>query len=166
VDVSAGANVGKNTTSGADGRYTLTDLAAGEMTLQASAAGYTPQTTSITIGSNQTVDFSLPAAPATSERATVSGVVSFPSPAPCLGAATVEVTSGVDAGRIADVDDAGRYVLANLNLGEITLQASAPGHLTRSENFTLSADRTADFSLPPASNLTTGRAFDPVTATA
>jgi hypothetical protein len=163
VDVSAGANVGKNTTTGSDGRYTLADLVAGEMTLQASATGYTTQTTRITIGSDQTVDFNLPAAPATPERATVSGVVSFPSPGPCLGAATVEVTSGVDAGRIADVDDDGRYALANLSLGEVTLQASAPGHLTRSDSFTLSADRTADFSLPPASNLTTGRAVDAVT---
>ena len=162
VDVSAGVNVGRNTTSDADGRYTMSDLSPGEMTLQVSAAGYTSQTTKVTLGANQTVDFSLPQAPA-ADRATLSGVVSFPSTAPCLGAATVEVTAGADAGRTTSVDDSGRYALTNLRLGALTVQASAPGHLSRTESLTLSADRTADFSLPPASNLTTGRAVDAVT---
>jgi hypothetical protein len=163
VEVSAGVNVGRNVTTGSDGRYTMNDLSAGDLTLQASAAGYTTQTTRLTIGPDRTVDFNLPAAPPSVDRASVSGVVSFPSPAPCLGAATVEVTSGVDVGRTAGVDDAGRYVLPNLHLGALTVQASAPGHLSKSESFTLTADRTADFSLPPSSNLTTGRAIDAVT---
>ena len=80
VEVSAGVNAGRNVTTGSDGRYTMNDLSAGELTLQASAAGYTTQTTSLTIGANQTVDFNLPAAPPSVDRATVSGVVSFPSP--------------------------------------------------------------------------------------
>ena len=163
VEVSAGVNVGRNVTTGSDGRYTMNDLSAGDLTLQASAAGYTTQTTRLTIGPDRTVDFNLAAAPPSADRATVSGVVSFPSPAPCLGAATVEVTSGLDAGRTAGVDDAGRYVLPNLRLGALTVRASAPGHLAKSESFTLTADRTADFNLPQTSNLTTGRAVDAVT---
>jgi hypothetical protein len=163
VEVSAGVNIGRSVTTAADGRYTMADLSGGDMTVQASAAGFSPQSTKITIGSDQTVDFRLLAEPPPESRATLSGVVSFSSPAPCLGAAIVEVTSGTDVGRTANVDDAGRYVLPNLHQGALTVQASAPGHLAKSESFTLTADRSADFNLPPASNLTTGRAVDAVT---
>ena len=156
-------NVGKNTTSDNDGRYTLGDLEAGAMTLQVSAAGYTTQSASVTLGANQTSDFTLTAAPPAPDRATLSGTISIPAMAPCLGAATVEVTSGPDAGRLASADDNGRYVLTNLRLGALRVQASAPGHLSSSESFTLTADRTADFKLSASPYLTTGRAVDAVT---
>jgi hypothetical protein len=163
VEVSAGVNAGKNATSDNEGRYGLSDLLAGEMTLQVSAAGYMTQSTNVTIGANQTSDFNLTAAPSQPERATLSGVITFPAAAPCLGASTVEVTSGPDAGRVAGADDTGRYVLPNLRLGALTVRASAPGHVSQTESLTLAADQSADFSLPPAPFLTTGRAVDAVT---
>ncbi len=161
--MSAGVNVGKNTTADAEGRYTLSGLAAGEMTLQASASGYTTQSSKVTVGGNQSFDFNLPPAAPQPDRATLSGAISFPATAPCLGAAVVEVTSGADAGRTASADDAGRYVLTNLRLGALTVRASAPGHLPKTTDITLTADQTADFSLPAAPYLTTGRAVDAVT---
>jgi hypothetical protein len=156
-------NVGKNTTSDTEGRYTLADLAAGAMTLQASAAGYTAQSTNVTLGANQTSDFTLTAAPPAPDHATLSGTISIPAMASCLGAATVEVTSGPDRGRLASADDDGRYVLTNLRLAVLTVQASAPGHLSKSESITLTADSTADFRLSASPYLTTGRAVDAVT---
>lgn len=163
VEVSSGVNAGKNTTTGADGRYSLTELDAGEMTLQVSANGYTTQTSKITLGANQTVDFSLPAAPPQVDRVSLSGVVSFPAAAPCLGAAVVEVTSGPDAGMKTSADDSGKYVLSNLHKGALTVQASAPGHLPKSTNLTLSADEKADFMLAPSPYLAMGRAVEAVT---
>lgn len=163
VEVSAGVNVGKNATSDNDGRYTLSELIAGAMTLQVSAAGYTTQSSNVTIGANQTSDFTLTAAPSQPERATLSGVISFPTAAPCLGAATVEVTSGPDTGRVANADDTGRYLLPNLRLGAMTVRASAPGHQSKTESVTLTADQSTNFSLSPSPFLTTGRAIDAVT---
>src|SRR5262245_32047993 len=163
VEVSAGVNTGKNTTTTADGRYALSDLEAGEMTVQVSANGYTTQSSKITLGTNQTVDFTLPAASPVAERVALSGVVAFPAAAPCLGAAIVEVTSGPDTGQKTSADDSGRYVLSNLHRGELTVQASAPGHLPKSTKLTLSADQTADFMLLPSPYLTLGRAVDAVT---
>jgi hypothetical protein len=163
IEVSTGVNVGKNTTSDTEGRYTLADLEAGAMTLQVSAAGYTTQNTNVTLGANQTSDFTLTAAPPAPDHATLSGTISIPAMAPCLGAATVEVTSGPDRGRLASADDSGRYVLTNLRLGALTVQASAPGHLSKSESVTLTADSTADFKLSASPYLTTGRAVEAVT---
>ena len=73
VEVSAGVNVGKNAIGDNEGRYTLSDLIAGAMTLQVSAAGYTTQSSNVTIGANQTSDFTLTAAPSQPERATLVG---------------------------------------------------------------------------------------------
>jgi hypothetical protein len=163
VEISAGANVGKTSTTDAEGRYTLSDLAAGEMTLQASATGYTTQSSKVTVGGNQTFDFNLPVVPTLPDRVTVSGVVSFGPSKVCLGASRVEVTAGADSGQSADVDDNGRYTLLNLHPGSITLQASAPGHTSQTKTLTLAADQTADFELAPSPNLTIGRAVDAVT---
>jgi predicted Zn-dependent protease len=163
VEVSTGVNAGKNTTTNAEGRYTLSDLESGEMTLQVSATGYTTQTSKITLGANQTVDFTLPTAPPQEDRVSLSGVVSFPATAPCLGATVVEVTSGPDAGQKTSADDAGRYTLTNLHKGALTIRASAPGHLPKTADLTLTADQTADFMLASSPYLTTGRAVDAVT---
>ena len=164
IDVSAGVNAGESATSDAEGRYTMTDLTAGEMTLQVSAAGHTPESKTITLGANQSLDFNLP--PIAPERVTLSGVVSVRSTAPCPVAAVVEITSGADAGRTARVDHSGRYVLANLHTGAVTVDVSAPAHLVRTASLTLTADETRDFRLDPSPYLTTGRAIDAVTQSA
>lgn len=59
VDVIAGVNVGAGTTTDAAGRYTLSNLQTGTMTVRASAAGYVAQTASVTVSANQVTDFSL-----------------------------------------------------------------------------------------------------------
>ena len=133
------------------------------MTLQVSAAGYTTQSTNVTSAPTRRRTSRLTAAPPAPDHATLSGAISIPAMAPCLGAATVEVTSGPDRGRLASADDNGRYVLTNLRLGALTVQASAPGHLSKSESITLTADSTADFKLSASPYLTTGRAVDAVT---
>ena len=164
IDVSAGVNAGKSATSDADGRYALTDLTAGEMTLLVSAAGHTPESKTITLGASQALDFQLP--PTAPDRVSLSGVVSVRSTAPCPVAAVVEITSGADAGRMTRVDDSRRYVLANLHPGALTVRASAPGHLVRTASLTLTTDATSDFRLDPSPYLTTGRAIDAVTQSA
>ena len=164
IDVSAGVNAGKSATSDAEGRYALTDLTAGEMTLQVSAAGHTPESKTITLAASQALDFNLP--PTAPDRVTLSGVVSVRSTAPCPGAAVVEISAGADAGRRTRVDDSGRYVLANLHPGALTVQASAPGHLVKTASLTLMTDETSDFRLDPSPYLTTGRAIDAVTQSA
>jgi hypothetical protein len=163
VEVSAGVNVGKSATTDAEGRYTINDLAAGEMTLQASAPGYTTQSSKVTIGANQTFDFNLPAVPPSPDRVTLSGTISFGASKVCLGASRVDVTAGADSGQTANVDDNGRYALPNLHRGSITVQASAPGHETKTTALTLDGDQTADFNLTASPNLTLGRAIDAVT---
>jgi hypothetical protein len=59
VEVVSGVNLGQSATADAAGRYTLVDLVPGAMTLRASAAGYVPQTSTVTPSASQTVDFSL-----------------------------------------------------------------------------------------------------------
>jgi Carboxypeptidase regulatory-like domain len=61
VDVTGGANAGSFALSNSDGRYAMSRLLPGEMTLVASADGYDSATTSLTLSADQTADFDLQA---------------------------------------------------------------------------------------------------------
>jgi hypothetical protein len=59
VAVTDGANKGKSATTDANGQYVMTGLAAGNMTMTASAADYGSVDKPVTISGNLTLDFSL-----------------------------------------------------------------------------------------------------------
>jgi hypothetical protein len=59
VAVTDGANEGKSATTDANGQYVMTGLAAGDMTMTASAADYSSVDKSVTLSGNLTLDFSL-----------------------------------------------------------------------------------------------------------
>ncbi len=61
VDVVAGVNSGEFTLATADGRYVLSQMLPGDMTLVASATGYDSATTSVTLTADLTTDFGLKA---------------------------------------------------------------------------------------------------------
>ena len=63
VDVVAGENSGEFTLATADGRYVLSQLLPGDMTLVASAAGYGSATTRVTLTADLITDFGLQALP-------------------------------------------------------------------------------------------------------
>ncbi len=62
VDVVDGVNAGRGAITDASGRYTIPDLVPGTMTVRASSSGYADQTVSVTLGGNQTTNFTLVAA--------------------------------------------------------------------------------------------------------
>ncbi|HVT46290.1 MAG TPA: choice-of-anchor D domain-containing protein [Vicinamibacterales bacterium] len=59
VSVTDGANNGKSATTDANGQYVMTGLAAGTMTITASAADYSSVDKSVTLSGNLALDFSL-----------------------------------------------------------------------------------------------------------
>jgi carboxypeptidase family protein len=59
VEVIAGVNVGTATMADGGGRYTLSNLSTGAMTIRASAQGFIPQTTDINLTADQPANFSL-----------------------------------------------------------------------------------------------------------
>jgi hypothetical protein len=63
VGVSSGTNVGASTRTDGQGRYTLTGLRTGSMTLSASAVSYVTVDQPITLSSTRTLDFVLPRVP-------------------------------------------------------------------------------------------------------
>jgi hypothetical protein len=83
VAVTDGANKGKSVTTDANGQYVMTGLAAGAMTITASAADYSSVDKSVTLAGNLALDFSLTrnAAPP-SNPGTPSNPGNPPSPPP------------------------------------------------------------------------------------
>jgi hypothetical protein len=111
---------------------------------------------------------SAPATPSSSTPValvTLSGVVfdSIQGTLATVSGARVEVTAGVNTGRSAMTDAAGRYRLDGLSLGAMTLRISAAGFFTVTRSVTIGADLSSDFGLVRDSLTTTsGRVVDAV----
>lgn len=99
--------------------------------------------------------------PGTSGSLTISGTVNAPG-GPVAGA-RVDIVSGANAGVGANADGAGRFSIANLDAGALTLRVSALGFVPQSLNVTLTGNLTNDFTLAAASFFTNGRVLDAVT---
>ena len=63
VRVQTGPDAGRSTTTDASGHYSLADLAAGDITIEATATGYVGQARSMRLTTDDTVDFALPLEP-------------------------------------------------------------------------------------------------------
>lgn len=124
VDVVSGANVGRGATTDATGRYTIAELAAGTMTVRASASGYADQTVSVTLGGNQTTNFALVAA----EKVTIGRVVDVLSQAPYAG---ISMSGDGLASSTSDATGAFSLVPSNASADPRPVTFTGPGVVTR-----------------------------------
>ena len=109
------------TRTGTDGRWTLTGVPVGEVTVVASHRGFRPATATVVVGSEPgTADLALvPAATG------LAGTVRDPDGGPVAGAAVSATDSHGDVVATALTDPAGGYVLAGLEPGRYTVAATA-----------------------------------------
>ncbi|MDZ7729951.1 MAG: carboxypeptidase regulatory-like domain-containing protein [Natrialbaceae archaeon] len=108
---------GQSATTDASGTYTLADVVPGTYNLTADHANYTANTTSVTVGPNQTVteDLALSA-----QNGSISGTVTDQDGADLSGA-TVTIDS---TGQSATTDANGTYTIADVAPGSYNLTAS------------------------------------------
>lgn len=159
VEITEGVNQGAAATADVQGRYRLENLLHGAFVIRARADGFEPDTRSVTLGSDLTLDFTLRPVqqPPPVPRATLTGtVILSATQAPAAGA-RIEVTEGANRGTSTTADAAGRYRLEDLEHGTFVLRAQADGFEPETRNVTLDGDRTVDFALrpvpPPAASL-------------
>ncbi len=153
VEIVAGPDAGTSVTTGDDGRYQFEALQEGEVALRASSDGFEPKTATVMLDADKTVDLVLEErlTPAP-QRVSLSGVVSAAAgagPDVPITAADVAVVSGPNSGRRATTDEAGRYVLDDLERGATALQIAATGYLPRTVSIALDDDRVVDVQLEP-----------------
>jgi len=151
VEVIAGVNTGANATTDGEGKFRLADLASGDMTLRASATGYTTETSSVSLTADQTVNFSLPPAASMPDRVTIAGVVKASQGSAAIGSARVDVVSGANTGKSVTADASGRYKLIDLQPGQMTIRATANGYSEQTTTVTVTNDQAIDFTLPAVS---------------
>lgn len=168
VEIVSGVNGGEKRTADGSGRYEFQALLPGLMTIRASASGHLPQTSSVTLSEAMAVDFTLPTpAEPPALRVSLSGSVCAAAPppgsAPCLGGATVTVSSGPDQGKRAVTDVQGHYSIADLAPGDLTLSAQAAGFVDQARSVRLVSDGTVDFVLAVEPFVTKGRVVDILT---
>jgi hypothetical protein len=124
---------GQSAVTDAAGRFSIVGLAAGLVTLEASASGYVTQQQSVTIVAGQTVDvvIQLATVPAPGRGSVVGTVVDATTGAPISGAT---VAGG---GRSITTDGTGGFALTGLAPGSLTLTVSAPGFVTQQQPVTV-----------------------------
>ena len=118
VEAVSAPNAGRSATTDPGGRYLLNNLQAGSVALQVSAPGYAMQTSTVSLGSDQVADFSLPA-----------------SGQPLVGGRVIDALTQVGLGGVAVVGD-GVSCSTDAN-GQFSL-ASAPGAFPKAVSFTRS----------------------------
>ncbi len=143
-------------TTASDGTYTLSNLAAGTITLTASLPGYQNASQNVTVTAGSTTSAStIQLAPINPGGITGSVVDSKGN-----GVAGATVTG---AGLSVITDSNGAYTFTNVPAGTVTLVASAPSFQSASENVTVTAGNTTSApAMTLASNLgnVTGKVTD------
>lgn len=150
IAIAGGANQGKSAVADDQGRYQIAELEPGAVVIHAVADGFDLQSQSVTLSSNQTLDFVLRRAPATvepsPERWNVSGTVSDAGTRSALGRAHVAVFSGPDRGATAETDSRGHYSLS-VRPGTFSVEASADAFESERHNTIVASDAILDFAL-------------------
>jgi len=91
---------------------------------------------------------------------TLTGTVTNVASSAPIAGARVDVVAGATAGLATNTDAAGRYTLANLPPGALTVRASAPGFASQASAITVAGDMTTNFGLAAGTIVTNGRVLD------
>lgn len=140
---------GQNTTTDANGNYTLSDVPAGNRTVTAAATGYTSQQkqTTVTEGAVSEVNFALEPQPIGGGTGTVKGAVTDAQTGARLNGVLVQV----DTGQSATTNKSSKYTINAVPEGGRTVTASKAGYVAASRQVSVVADKTttANFALQP-----------------
>jgi hypothetical protein len=173
IEVVQGSATGRRVTAGADGRYTLDNLDAGTCTIAVSAEGFSPKRVDVDVSGATRVDVQLPPEDAgtppssggpappgdPSETFTIHGRIQSEPPGVPEGA-HIRITAGPNTGRSVNGAADGAYTFDDLQPGEATLVASAPGFGSLTRAIDLDEDEVIDFVLTPTGFAITGRVVD------
>ncbi len=125
---------GGSITAGTNGAYTLSNVPAGPVSVTASATGYqsSTQTVTVTAGTTTTQNFTLSTA-----AGTITGTVATSS-----GTAISGATVSYNGGSTTTATN-GSYTLSNVQVGTVSVTASATGYQSSTQSVTVTASTTA-----------------------
>lgn len=145
ADVIAGGSIA---VTDASGNYTLSNLAAGTVSVNASKAGYSSASLSVTVVAGRTVTAADISLSPVSGYGSVSGKILS-----SVGSVVIVGARVVAAGKTAYSDSNGNYSISDLSPGAVTVSVYAYGYENKSESVTITAGTTAtkDFRLAAVS---------------
>lgn len=138
VQVVAGGDAA--TGSDANGNFTLSGIAAGNLTLRFARLGYASRDISLTVGTGQSLSIGTVALAPASLSATLSGIVRNDSGQPLAGAV---VAAGTAA---ATTNASGAYSIANLSPGPLTVTVTLANYRTAAATLDVAANTNYTFS--------------------
>ncbi len=139
-----GANIGKNATTDAAGRYSITGVSPERIIMETTIAGYAIGTASPTVAANTTQDFAL-----TRLTFTISGTVTDATSGGVLPNILIKITGGtsLNFGKSATTDGAGKYTITGVVAERIVLEASNAAYEVSAASPTVTGNTTVDFIL-------------------
>ena len=157
------AGDGKSATTDRSGRYTLTGVPLGSVTLNVSADGYISGSKSLMLVADQSADIALLPQ---RDAAWLSGTATDGTSHAVLPNVTVAIIDGNNAGKSAVTDASGAYRMVGLRTGTATLVVSAAGYPTMKQQLELlNIEETANFAMPlNQASSTFGLRYDNISA--
>ncbi len=138
VQVVAGGDAA--TGSDAGGNFTLSGIAAGNLTLRFARLGYASRDVNISVGAGQSLSIGTVALAPASLSATLSGVIRNDSGQPLAGAVVAAGTAS------ATTDASGAFSIGNLSPGPLTVTVTANNYRTVSVSLDVAANTSYTFS--------------------
>lgn len=154
----SGASVsaaGLSSTSAADGSYTLSNLPAGQTTIQASLTGFQSGSASVTVVAATTT--TAPAITLVSGSGSITGSVKSTA-----GTAIAGASVGFGGGT-ATTDANGNYTLTGVPVGTVQLVASASGFQSSTQSVTVTGGNTSTANFTLAAGAATGTVTGKIT---
>ncbi len=146
---------GLSTTSAADGSYMLSNLPAGQTTIQASLTGFQSGSASVAVVAGTTT--AAPAITLVSGSGSITGSVKNTS-----GGAIVGASVGFGGGT-ATTDANGNYTLTGVPVGTVQLVASASGFQSSTQSVTVTGGNTSTANFTLAAGATAGTVTGKIT---
>lgn len=152
ISAISGPSAGAQTSSAANGSYTLTGLVAGNYTLRATANGFQSQARTVTVvaGSTSRLDFSLPSNQPVA--GVLTGTITRTDTREPVPGAEVQISRGAGFPAVVLQTDAnGVYRLENLETGSYLVEVDRDGFSGQRRRFTVRTGRItlANFALRP-----------------
>lgn len=156
VSIQDGPNRNLRVIANPDGRYRFPLVQLGDTLVRASAVGYQVREARVVVDGTNGLYFTLPLLP----TAGLGGVVTDGDSGQPIGAATIRLLDGFNAGRSTTTDSRGAYRFEGLTVGSANLAATAPGYVERRDGVPINGTNSLDLQLrrPPVPVRYAGRA--------
>jgi hypothetical protein len=145
VQIVNGLNANKTAITDETGQYSIADLASGDLSVRAAAAGYELQTRTVTLQADTQLTIALQIV---ARARTIEGLVTDGTTGGILPNVLVSAVDGARFVKSTRTDGSGRYALSDVSLDALEVAAESTSYFPVTHSIAAGTNTTVDFVLP------------------